>query len=58
VKDVVDEIRQQLGLGAELKMPQVLENALDALGDDVLVEECKGLSLLAKAEKILTVVVG
>jgi hypothetical protein len=58
VKDIVEEIRQQLGLGAELKMPQVLESALDTLGDDALVEECKGLSLLSKAEKILTVVVG
>jgi hypothetical protein len=58
VKDIVEEIRQQLGLGAELKMPQVLEQALDTLGDDALVEECKGLSLLSKAEKILNVVVG
>jgi hypothetical protein len=58
LKSMGDEIREQLGLGAELKIPQVLEQALSALEDDALTEACKSLSLLAKAEKIYSVVVG
>ena len=58
IKEVVDEIKAQLGLGPEVKMAQVFEQALDFIGDAALAEECQAVGGLAKAEKILTALVG
>ena len=53
IKEVVSEIKVQLGLGAEVTMAQTLQEALDFLGDEALTEACKSLTGFAKAEKIL-----
>lgn len=58
VKVMVDAIRVQLCLGADLPLAQVLEDALGMLGDAALVEECKALGLLAKAERIFAAIMG
>jgi hypothetical protein len=58
VKEVVDDIRLQLGLDSDVKVPQVVEAALETLGDAALAEECKSLSLLVKVERILAALVG
>jgi hypothetical protein len=58
VKEVVDDIRLQLGLDSDIKVPQVVEQALETLGDVALAEECKSLSLLVKVERILAALVG
>ena len=58
VKEVVDEIRAQLGIAESVPMKQVLDDALQTIGDKELEANCAALSLLAKAERILASLVG
>ena len=58
VKSVIEDIRSQLGIDEKVSIAQVLEEALEMLGDDVLKEACAGLNMLARAEKILAALVG
>jgi len=58
VRDVMNDIKDQLGLAADVSMNQVFQQALEFIGDEALTEACKKLGGLAKAEKILSALLG
>eukprot|EP01032_Pedospumella_encystans_P017973 gene17974-20473_t len=58
VKEVVQDIKSQLGLEGEVGMKDLFQQALDFIGDAELTATCQKLGGLAKAEKILSALLG